>query len=628
MIFWMVVALLAGGLGVALARPLLRGSGEAGSVRAAYDMQVYRDQLDEIERDRARGVVTDDQAAAARLEVERRLLVAGEDSKRDLAKGGGGAPLLAAGVAAVVPVAAIAVYATLGWPGVPGYPLAQRMDRPQAGPQLAQAAQGGQPNAADPHPAGGGSTESMAQLTDRLAKRLEANPGDAEGWSLLARSYQQLNRHREAISALERAVALTDRAPQMVATLGEARIMAADGSVIPQARAEFEEVLKAEPKDPRSRFYIAIAETQAGNMMRGLDQLVGIARDATPDAPYLPMLRERIGALANDLKQDPAKLLAALPKPVEPGQAPAAPAPQAQAQAPAPPRQERGPSAADVQAAQQLSPQDRAQMIKGMIDGLAARLESDPSDVEGWLRLIRAHKVQGDDARATDAVAKAVAANPEARPRIVQTAQQLGVAIPTAQAAPTPAPIAPPAAPRGPSAADVQAAQQMSPQDRQQMIRGMVDGLAQRMEQNPNDVEGWLRLIRAYKVLGDDAKAVEAAGKASAANPGAMAQIVALSNQLGLGTAAPTQTAATPRPLDAEAIRSGAPAGDAAPFRTRLATNPNDREALWQVGLAEVAAGNKFEAVELWGRLLGQFDPASAEYTALRERLDALKRGG
>ncbi|MBL8704652.1 MAG: c-type cytochrome biogenesis protein CcmI, partial [Rhodospirillales bacterium] len=226
MIFWMIVALLAGGLGVALARPLLRGSGEAGSVRAAYDMQVYRDQLDEIERDRARGVLTDDQAAAARLEVERRLLAAGEDAKRDLAKGGGGAPLLAAGVAAVVPVAAIAVYATLGWPGVPGYPLAQRLDRAPAGTQMAQAAQGGQPNAADPHPTGGGSTESMAQLTERLAKRLEANPGDPEGWSLLARSYQQLNRHREAVGALERAVALTNRDPQMVATLGEARIMA------------------------------------------------------------------------------------------------------------------------------------------------------------------------------------------------------------------------------------------------------------------------------------------------------------------------------------------------------------------------------------------------------------------
>ena len=265
-------------------------------------------------------------------------------------------------------------------------------------------------------------------------------------------------------------------------------------------------------------------------------------------------------------------------------------------------------------------------MIKGMIDGLAARLDSDPSDVEGWLRLIRAYKVQGDDAKASEAVAKASAANPEARPRIVQTAQQLGVALPPAQAAP--APVAPPpAAPRGPTAADVANAQQMNPQDRQQMIRGMVDGLAQRMEQNPTDVEGWLRLIRAYKVLGDDGKAIEAAGKASAANPGAMPQIVALSNQLGLATAQAAAPAG-PRPLDAQAIRAGAPAGNAAPFRQRLESNPNDREALWQVGLAEVAAGNKFEAVELWGRLLGQFDPASAEFTALRERLDALKRGG
>ena len=164
------------------------------------------------------------------------------------------------------------------------------------------------------------------------------------------------------------------------------------------------------------------------------------------------------------------------------------------------------------------------------------------------------------------------------------------------------------------------------------MIRGMVDGLAAKMEANPKDVDGWLRLIRAYKVLGDDAKAVEAAGKASAANPQAMAQIVALSNQIGLAAApaASNQTAvpATPPALDAQAIRAGASAGDTAPFRQRLVANPNDREALWQVGLAEVAAGNKFEAVELWGRLLGQFDPASAEYAALRERLDALKRGG
>jgi len=633
---WIVIVLLAGGLGLAVARPLLKGDGAAAG-RAEYDLQVYRDQLAEIDRDRARGVLSADQATAARLEVERRLLAAGAEAARGAAANAGAAPILAALVALAVPAVAVVVYAQLGQPGLPGQPLAERIDR--APRDRAPVAGDTSVTAADPHPAGSGGSESMASLTERLAKRLETSPGDPEGWSLLARSYQQLNRHREAVGALEKAVALTNRDPQMVAALGEARIMAADGAVVPQARAEFEEVLKHDPKDPRSRFYVAIAETQAGKMREGLDLLVALARETPSEAPYLPMLRERIGALANEVKQDPAKLLASLPKPVEapPQAAPAAPPQAAATPQAAPAGQERGPTAADVAAAQQMSPQDRQQMIRGMVDGLAARLEGEPKDVEGWLRLIRAYKVLGEDRKATEAVAKAADANPEARPRIASAAQQLGVALPAGQAAPqAAAPAAPPqAAPagqeRGPTAADVAAARQMSPQDRQQMIRGMVDGLAARLEAEPKDVEGWLRLMRAYKVLGEDQKAMEAASKASAANPDAIPQVVALASQLGLvpsSSSSSSAAAAPARGLDAAAIRAGAAPGDAAPFRRRLEGNPNDREALWQVGLAEAASGNKLAAAELWGRLLGQFDPASPEYAALRARLDALKRGG
>jgi cytochrome c-type biogenesis protein CcmH len=173
----------------------------------------------------------------------------------------------------------------------------------------------------------------------------------------------------------------------------------------------------------------------------------------------------------------------------------------------------------------------------------------------------------------------------------------------------------------------------MSAGDRQQMIRGMVDGLAARLDGEPGDVEGWLRLIRAYKVLGDDARASEAAGKASAANPAARPRIAETAQQLGIKVAsAPAATAPPPpapvAPLDAAAIRAGAAGPDVAGYRRCLDGNPNDREALWQVGLAEAATGNRIGAAELWGRLLGQFDPASPEYAALRERLDALKRGG
>ncbi|MCC7047534.1 MAG: c-type cytochrome biogenesis protein CcmI [Alphaproteobacteria bacterium] len=520
MIFWIVVALLAGGLGVAMARPLLRGAASPAAPRGAYDAQVYRDQLAEIGRDRARGVLSDDQAAAARLEVERRLLAASSGDAPAPGRPGGGAPLLAAGIALAAPVLALLLYAQLGRPGVPGQPFAQRME------QRGGAAQ--QNPTPDAHPTGSGAAESMQALTERLAKRLEANPGDAEGWSLLARSYQQLERHRDAVAALERAVALTQRDPQLVAALAEARIMAADGTVPPQARAEFEEVLKRQPKDARARFYVAVAEAQAGKMKEGLDLLVALARDTPPEAPYLPMLRERIAAMAGEMKQDPARVLADLPRPIA-GAAPQASPPaasQPSPQAPSPQgaaAPERGPTAADVAAAQNMSAGDRQQMIRGMVDGLAARLDGEPGDVEGWLRLIRAYKVLGEDAKAADAASRAAEANPAARPRIVETARQLGV---------------------------------------------------------------------------------------------------------GVASAAPAPAAAAAVPLDAAAIRAATAGPDVAGFRRRLDGNPNDREALFQVGLAEAASGNRIGAAELWGRLLGQFAPGSPEYAALREKLDALKRGG
>ncbi len=511
MIFWIVVTLLSVALGLALARPLLRGADEAAPRREDFDAAVYRDQLAEIERDRARGTLSDDQATAARLEVERRLLSTANKTGQPAAPSprASHTPIVAAVVALAVPVLALLTYAELGAPGLPGQPFADRRDR----------APGSQSAEGEAHQ--GAQAESMQVLTERMAKRLAEAGGTAEEWSLLARSYQNLERHRDAVAALERAVSVSNRDPQYVAALGEARIMAADGMVPPQARAEFEEALKRDPKDPRSRFYIALAEAQSGKLHEALDRMVALAKDTPPDAPYLAMVRERIAGLAGELKQDPAKVLAQTPSPTAP-KAPLAPPQAASAAA------ERGPTAQDVAAAQQMSPEARQQMIRGMVDGLAAKLDADPGDIDGWVRLIRAYKVLGEDNKAADAAAKAAAANPAQRMRIAATAQQLGIAVAAPQAQP------------------------------------------------------------------------------------------------------PAQTASLDAPpLDAKAIRAGspAPADRVAALRQRLQSAPNDREALFQVGLAEAALGNKLAAAELWGRLLGQFNPASPEYAALRARLDALKGG-
>ncbi len=93
-----------------------------------------------------------------------------------------------------------------------------------------------------------------------------------------------------------------------------------------------------------------------------------------------------------------------------------------------------------------------------------------------------------------------------------------------AAASPMPAPPLPPAAPAaggapGPTASDVAAAAQMAPDDRQAMIRTMVQRLADRMEQNPKDVDGWLQLGRAYGVLGEQQKSLDAYRRASEADP-------------------------------------------------------------------------------------------------------------
>jgi len=146
-----------------------------------------------------------------------------------------------------------------------------------------------------------------------------------------------------------------------------------------------------------------------------------------------------------------------------------------------------GPSAADVDAAGQMSPENRDKMIRGMVAGLAARLEKNPDDVAGWQRLANAYRVLGDDKKAAEAAAH----------------------VPPRAAAAAP----------GPQPADIAATAKMSPEERQTMIRGMVDGLAARLQQNPGDAAGWQRLANAYRVLGEDQKAADAAARAAALRP-------------------------------------------------------------------------------------------------------------
>jgi cytochrome c-type biogenesis protein CcmH len=157
----------------------------------------------------------------------------------------------------------------------------------------------------------------------------------------------------------------------------------------------------------------------------------------------------------------------------------------------------------------------------------------------------------------------------------------------------------------------MEAAQRMAPQDRNAMIRGMVEGLAQRLEENPNDRDGWLRLARAWTVLGEAEKARAAEARAAGLTAPAPERVDTLLDRA--------------RALfPADGNPDNVPPAFTALMRRVLALDPDQPEALYHVGLAEAAAGNKPQARQLWSRLLAKSPPGSPGHAEVKRRLDGL----
>ncbi len=374
MMFWPIAGLMLALAMALLLRPLLLRRGAPLSARASYDLAVYRDQLAELERDLVRGVLAPDQAAAARIEIERRILAAAGpegSAMKPSKKSPGTARWLGWAVAGGVPVAALLLYLQLGQPQLPSQPLAQRP------------ASGGDAVA-------GRSDPELETLTAQLAERLAADPSDARGWQLLGRTYNVLGRFADSAAAYAQAIehGATDAA--IHSAYGEALTMAADGEVTAPARRAFEDALLADPYETRARYYVALAQAQAGRLQQALDLWVKLEADAPADAPWLSGVTARIEQTAKTLELDAATL---------PGRRVAAAAP-------------AHPTDEDMAAAAALSPEERQAFIRGMVDRLAARLAQQPDDLEGWTRLATSYAVLGDPRKSLDAWQRAAALAP------------------------------------------------------------------------------------------------------------------------------------------------------------------------------------------------------------------------
>jgi cytochrome c-type biogenesis protein CcmH len=356
--------------------PLVRRRGRAAGTRAHFDLRVYRDQLGEVDRDARRGLLGREEAEAARAEVKRRMLAAAAALEANEAHDPTparrpGTARAAAVIALVVPTSATLLYLTLGAPGTPDRPLAERRAEQTAIEHDEQAG-------------------SLEQVVAQLAKKLESRPDDAAGWFLLGRAYMTLDRYRDAVDAFRRARQLAPDRPEIAGAFAEARIAAAGGQVDDEARAALRSVLELDPISPQARFLLALDRAQQGDLRAAAQGWANLVALSPADAAWLPTTREHLEQAARRAGIDPATIQ------------PSAEARALAARVAAMPT----PSAADAAAAEETSSEERTRMVRDMVERLAARLRDNPGDLEGWRRLARAYRVLGDAEKASDAQAK------------------------------------------------------------------------------------------------------------------------------------------------------------------------------------------------------------------------------
>lgn len=385
-----VFALVAFAAALFVVLPLVRRP--SGSARRTdYDLQVYKDQLAEVERDLERGLLTSDQAEAARLEVQRRMLALdaeAREAKPPHPAGRGLRIALAVVVVAVMPVGAVLLYGVVGSPGLPDRPYAAREAE-----RLGLAA-------AD--------LERVRAVARKLEERLQEDPGNRQGWLTLAQTYGRLEQWADAVRAYEHVVRLGNVDAETWSALGEANVFVAQGQVGERAQVAFRNALQMDRDEPRALFYFGLARQQAGEPRHALAIWRHLSATSPEDAPWLPMLRARMAEVAQasgilPMEVEPRHPLDLLADGAEedapPATAAAGDAAAAQADA------ERAPGAgfsADEQA-----------MIEQMVGRLAQRLEDDPDDFEGWMRLGRSYDVLRRPAAAADAYRQAVELQPK-----------------------------------------------------------------------------------------------------------------------------------------------------------------------------------------------------------------------
>jgi cytochrome c-type biogenesis protein CcmH len=367
---WIGFALMSVAAVLAVLWPLTR---TARTDRGGSDLVVYQDQLGEIDRDRGAGLIGEAEAEAARVEVSRRLLAAADMQAPALQQT---QPLWHRRAAAVVALIVllfvpVGLYAALGSPDIPGQPAYARAAKPP-------------------------DHQTVVNLIGQVEQRLAQNPNDGAGWQLIGPIYMRLGRFDDAVTAFRKSLVLNGETAGRLTAVGEALVGAANGVVTDEAKKNFERAVALDPREPKARFFLGLADEQDGNATEAANKWRALLQDAPPNAPWVPFVRDSLARLTGE----PAE-----------GTAP-------------------GPSPEEMAAVQNMPEAQRTEMIRSMVAKLADRLHADGSNVEGWLQLVRAYAVLGERDQAKGAAAdakKVLAEHPDEVKRIDDLVKGLGL---------------------------------------------------------------------------------------------------------------------------------------------------------------------------------------------------------
>ena len=364
---WIVFATMTGAAVLAFLWPLAAKRNAVS--RLEIETNLYHAEVSDIDRDVKRGLMTPADGAAARAEAARRLLAATEAQPAQ--PGRRGAKLASLLVIIAVPILSVGLYLRLGAPDYVDMPLQARL---QAAP----------------------SNMDMAAALVRIETHLAEQPDDERGWEIMAQVYSGLGRPGDAAKAYRNLIRLRGASPDLLVAYGQALVFAAEGRVSADALAAFQKVLSVEPGRLEARFYLALAAEQQGDKALALEGFTKLLADSPADAPFAPIVRERIARLGGEA-----------PTPTQ-----AAPAP--------------SPGAAIAA----MPPAERETMIRGMVEGLAARLAANGGSLDEWSRLVRAYTVLREPEKARAALGdarKALGANAAAVAALDALASELGL---------------------------------------------------------------------------------------------------------------------------------------------------------------------------------------------------------